>query len=147
MDDSTPYAILGLTPGASPEDLKRAYRDLVQVYAVTGSATLGHVSFMDYIAARSVPSAEDPERQKEAIHEFAAGMARLRTDYWNEVPEEKWPATVLLLALPAPDSPTPAVWRLAFDKKELSMAPMPKPVYLEGPIAMSSPCCTASTGI
>lgn len=99
---------------------------------VTGSATLGTMSFMDYVASSEVPSHHDPEKHEEAIRGFADGMGKLRTAYWGDVPIEQWPDSVLLLAGASPSSHTPLVWRIAYRRGDFTAEKVENPIFLEG---------------
>jgi len=101
--------------------------------AVIGSATLGKISFMDYIASRSLPAIPDDAAQETALRTFVEEMAALRTEYWGDVPEEKWPDTVLLLATSAAGSHSPALWHVEYSgKKNPVLERLTHRIYLEG---------------
>jgi hypothetical protein len=100
--------------------------------AVIGSATLGKISFMDYIASRGLPALADAD-QEVALRTFVQGMATLRTEYWGDVAEEKWPDTVLLLATSLAGSHSPALWRVEYSgKKDPILERLTHRVYFEG---------------
>lgn len=100
--------------------------------AVIGSATLGQISFMDYIASHTLPTLGDAD-QEAALRAFVQGMATLRTEYWGDVAEEKWPDTVLLLATSLTGSDRPALWRVEYSgKKDPILERITNRVYFEG---------------
>ncbi|MGH7323345.1 MAG: hypothetical protein ACREJ9_01720 [Candidatus Rokuibacteriota bacterium] len=101
--------------------------------AVIGSATLGKISFMDFIASRTMPAIQDETVQEAELRTFVQGMGTLRTEYWSDVPEEKWPDTVLLLATSAGSSYNPTLWRAEFSgKKEPGLERIANRIYFEG---------------
>lgn len=137
----TTYGRAGFDPAGTPIVLPQTYENATKIVmdssksamaVVTGSATLGSMSFMDYIAASAVPSGPDPDAHDKAIQEFVEGMQKLREAYWNEVPEEQWPVTVLMLAATTSYSSIPTVWRITFMGKEIDVHHIQTPVYLEG---------------
>lgn len=137
----TTYGRAGYDTNGEPIIVPQTYESATKIVrdasgsamvVVTGSATLGNVSFMDYVASSTIPSHPDPEKHEEAIRGFADGMGKLRTAYWSDVPVEQWPDTVLLLAGALPSSHAPLVWRIAYRGESFTMGVVENRVFLEG---------------
>jgi hypothetical protein len=137
----TTYGRAGYDTNGEPIVVPQTYENATKIVrdtsgtamvVVTGSATLGTVSFMDYVASSAVPAHPDSEQHEEAIRAFSDGMGKLRAAYWGDVPVEQWPDTVLLLAGVSPSSHAPIVWRIAYQGENLAVAKVENRVFLEG---------------
>jgi len=137
----TTYGRAGYDAKGEPIIIPQTYENATKIVrdtsgtamvVVTGSATLGSVSFMDYVASSAVPSDADPEKHEDAIRGFADGMGKLRSAYWSNVPVEQWPDTVLLLAAASPSSHAPIVWRIAYRGLNFTVEKVENRVFLEG---------------
>jgi hypothetical protein len=101
---------------------------------IAGSATLGPVGVLDYIASSTVPLAPAAGDQEALIKGYAEGMAKLRADYWKEkkVAEDRWPETVALVALATSPAKAPQVWSIELRKEQPSVMLIKRSVYLQG---------------
>jgi hypothetical protein len=103
---------------------------------VAGTASLGKLSIMDYIASSSVPISRKMDEQEQLISDFAEGIAGLRAAYWKQtkVPDTDWPATVVMMAVASPSSYEPMVWRLVFTTEHATIERILQTpnIYLEG---------------
>jgi hypothetical protein len=137
----TTYGRVGYDTSGAPVIVPQTYDNATKIVqdaaggyiaVVTGSVSLGRVSFMDYIASSAIPGGGNPDEHDAKIREFAQGMANLRAAYWNDVELDRWPDTVLLLASRAESLPGPVIWRLGFVKKDLTVQRVTPGIYLEG---------------
>ena len=100
--------------------------------AVAGSASMGKMSFMDYIASTTLPTLAEPGQQEKALDGVAQAMAALRAEYWSDVALERWPVTQLLVATSSPDSRSPLLWEVNFQGKEAKVELVGNRVYFAG---------------
>jgi hypothetical protein len=106
----------------------------VAIAMVAGSGSLGPMGVLDYIASSSVPRDADPDQQEALIKEFAEGMAKLRAGYWHErkVAPDRWPYSVVILALAPTASLSPIVRQILFAGEQPQIVKITNQVYLEG---------------
>jgi len=137
----TTYGRAGFDTNGEPIVVPQTYENATKMVkdqsntamvVVTGSASLGRISFMDYIASSVVPGHSDAQKHDEAIRGFAEGMAKMRNAYWADVQVERWPDTVLMLAAVSPSSSEPIVWRIAYRGQGTTVGRIDNPVYFEG---------------
>src|SRR5207245_344599 len=100
--------------------------------AVAGSASLGKMSFMDYVASTALPTLSEPDQQGKALEGVAQAIAALRAEYWSDVPVERWPVTQLLVATSSSTSPSPLLWEVTFEGKEPKVEAVTSRVYFAG---------------
>ncbi len=135
--------LIGFDEANEPQFVNQTYDNATKIVAdtaelamavVAGSATLGPVSVMDYVASSAVPHGSDDAKQEAAIRDFAAGMAKLRATYWQEakVTPDKWPATSVMLAVAPGYTKEPLTWHLLFRGEEAEVTLIQTRVYLEG---------------
>lgn len=97
---------------------------------------LGNVTATDFIAARGENRATTPQEQETQIATLANEMAVIRADYWRQtqVPTDKWPVTVLMIATGAALGTPPRVWCVTFQGEQpgtIEILTTPR-LYLEG---------------
>ena len=139
----TTSGLVGFDDAGEPQFVGQTYDNATKIVrdtagcamaVVAGVADFGRISVMDYLASSEVPRPDTPEEQNAAIREFAAGMGKLRAIYWREskVTADKWPITVVLLAVAPRYASQPAAWRIVFRAEEPDVINLMNPVYLEG---------------
>lgn len=139
----TTRGLVGLNENGEPQFVNQTYDNATKIVQdangaamalVAGTATLGPISVMDYVASSAVPRDANPDQQENAILEFASGMAKLRAAYWHErkIAPELWPVTAVMLALAPLNSTRPLVWRLVFTAGDPEITKITNSVYLEG---------------
>lgn len=139
----TTSGLVGFDDAGEPQFVSQTYDNATKIvrdtagYAmavVAGAADLGRISVMDYIASSEMPRGDGPDQQESAIREFIGGIARLRATYWHEakVNPDRWPVTVVLLAMAPTYTNQPAVWRVVLRGEEPDVIRLTNPVYLEG---------------
>jgi hypothetical protein len=139
----TTSGLVGFDDVGEPQFVSQTYDNATKIvrdtagYAmavVAGAADLGRISVMDYIASSEMPRGDGPDQQESAIREFIGGIARLRATYWHEakVNPDRWPVTVVLLAMAPTYTNQPAVWRVVLRGEEPDVIRLTNPVYLEG---------------
>lgn len=139
----TTSGLIGFDEAGEPQFVNQTYDNATKIVAdtaglgmavVAGTAALGPGSVMDYIASSSVPRAADDATQEAAIRDFADGMAKLRAAYWHErkVSPDRWPVTVVMLALAPAYTNQPLTWRLLFQAENPEVLSVTNRVYMEG---------------
>lgn len=139
----TTSGLVGFDDAGEPQFLNQTYDNATKIVqdvsgkamaVVAGSATLGPVSVMDYIASSSVSQGVDADKQEAVILDFAGGMARMRAAYWRElkVSPDRWPFTVVILAVAPAYTNSPSAWRVLFKGEEPAIVKVTAPVYLQG---------------
>ena len=139
----TTRGLIGFDEGGEPQFVNQTYDNATKIVAdtsgfamalVAGSASLGRISVMDYIASSAVPEAPDDATQEAAVRDFAAGMAKLRTAYWQEakVSPDKWPITSVMLAIAPSYANEPLTWHLLFGGDEPDVTLIQTRVFLDG---------------
>jgi hypothetical protein len=136
-------AFVGFDAAGEPQFVKQTYENATKIVhdtdrlamaAIAGSATLGPVGVLDYIASSAVPRAPAGGDQEALLKGFADGMAKLRAEFWRDkkLAEDRWPRTVVMLALAPTTTRSPQMWRIDLLKEEPSVSLIRIPVYLEG---------------
>jgi hypothetical protein len=139
----TTSGFVGFDDAGEPQFVSQTYDNATKVvrdtagYAmavIAGAADLGRISVMDYVASSEVPRGENPDQQESATREFIGNMARLRAARWHEakVSPDRWPVTVVLLAVAPSYANQPAVWRAVLRGEEPDVVRLTNRVYLEG---------------
>jgi len=139
----TTSGLVGFDDGGEPQFVSQTYDNATKIVrdragramaVVAGVADLGRISVMDYIESSEVPRANDADQQESAIRQFTAGMGQLRAAHWHEskVTPDRWPITIVLLAVAPSYTNRPAVWRLVFRGEQPDVIKLDNPVYLEG---------------
>lgn len=141
----TTSGLVGFDDAGEPQFVNQTYDNATKIVqdasgmamaVVAGSATLGSVSVMDYIASRHVPRDSDSDNQARLIADFSEEMAKLRAAYWRDakVGPEKWPITALMLAIAPMNSRSPRIWHILFAAEQPAVREITTSVYLEGSI-------------
>jgi hypothetical protein len=139
----TTRGLIGFDENNEPQFVNQTYDNATKIVAdasgcvmavLAGSATMGPISVMDYIASSSVPEGADDAKQESAITDFAEGMAKIRAAYWaaTTVTPDKWPVTAVILAAAPAYSKEPIIWHLAFLADKVQVNRIRNRVYLDG---------------
>ncbi len=139
----TTSAFVGFDDAGEPQFVNQTYENATKIVqdtqgfamaVIAGSATLGPVGVLDYIASSAVPRASATGDQEALIKGYADGMAKLRADYWKEkkVAEDRWPHTVALVALAPTQSLSPQVWYIELRTEQPRVVLVKRSVYLDG---------------
>jgi hypothetical protein len=89
----TTRGLVGFDESGEPQFVNQTYDNATKIVAdlggfaiamIAGSASLGEMSVMDYVAARHIQEGANDQQQEAAIREFAQKMADERVAYWME---------------------------------------------------------------
>jgi hypothetical protein len=139
----TTSGFVGFDDAGEPQFVNQTYENATKIVqdtqglamaVIAGSATLGPVGVLDYIASSVVPRASATGDQEALIKGYADGVAKLRADYWKEkkVAEDRWPQTVALVAVATDVSRSPQVWSIELRTEQPSVVLIKRSVYLQG---------------
>lgn len=139
----TTSGLVGFDTAGEPQFVNQTYDNATKVVQdaggttiamIAGSASLGPIGALDYIASSAVPRDSDPDKQEALITEFAEGLAKLRAEYWHErkVAVDRWPFTIVVLALAPTNSRSPIVRRILLMEEQPNVTKVTARVYLEG---------------
>jgi hypothetical protein len=92
-------------------------RSGVVMAMAAGHVNVGRLAATDVIARKNLLHVAASDDQDAAIRALAEEISALKTGHWSttEIPPERWPGPILLLAAASPDGETPRVWRIKLD--------------------------------
>lgn len=100
-----------------------------------GAANIGADSAMSFFSRLDLALNTTPEKQNSRISVFTNDVEAERQKYWGpfNLPREKWPGPITILAAPPSGALTPRVWRLDFSNRSPHAEILENPgVWLEG---------------